>query len=411
MAVTTARRATRLLVYSHDAFGLGNLRRTLKICDQLAKEIPNLSILMVTGSSMANSFRLSPKVDYVKLPCVHRQARNKYVPKYLRTTFKEIHSMREALLSATFEHFRPHIVLVDKVPNGIKGELLKRIQWLKANCPKSKLVLGLRDILDDPDHVRKLWERRKFYDVLDEYYDSIWVFGSAKIYDMVEEYDFPESIAKKMNYCGYIMQSPALRDPLAVRRELGVDPDKKFVLVTAGGGGDGYDVMKTYLRSCKNLLNDDADPQRKFESVLVLGPDMPAHRQERLRNRAKVTPGIAKVLEFSTDMFNYMNAADLVVCMGGYNTMCEILSLEKQAIVVPRVAPVNEQWIRARRMQALGLVDVIHPDELTPEEMGSKVIHGLYDAPERPLTGDILDTEGLPAISRFVEDEIRGRYA
>lgn len=140
MAVSTARRPTRLLVYSHDAFGLGNLRRTLKICEQLAKEIPDLSILMVTGSSMANSFRLSPKVDYVKLPCVHRQARNKYVPKYLRTTFKEIHGMRESLLFATFQYFKPHIVLVDKVPNGIKGELLKSIEWLKANHPKSKPV-------------------------------------------------------------------------------------------------------------------------------------------------------------------------------------------------------------------------------------------------------------------------------
>ena len=128
-------------------------------------------------------------------------------------------------------------------------------------------------------------------------------------------------------------------------------------------------------------------------------------------NRAKQTPGVVKVLEFSTEMFNYMNAADLVVCMGGYNTMCEILTLEKQAIVVPRVAPVNEQWIRARRMQALGLVDVIHPEELTPEEMGTKLMQGLFEHSERPATGDLLDTEGLPRISRFVADEIRGRLA
>ena len=229
---------------------------------------------------------------------------------------------------------------------------------------------------------------------------------------MVEEYEFPESIAKKMNYCGYIMQSPALRAREAVRRELGVDPDKKFVVVTAGGGGDGYDVMKTYLRTCKALLGGrNADPERAFQSLLVLGPDMPPHRRERLMNRAKQTPGIVKVFEFSTEMFNYMNAADLVVCMGGYNTMCEILTLEKQAIVVPRVAPVNEQWIRARRMQALGLVDVIHPQELTPEEMGTKLMQGLFEVSDRPATGDLLDTEGLPRISRLVAEEIRGRQA
>lgn len=128
-------------------------------------------------------------------------------------------------------------------------------------------------------------------------------------------------------------------------------------------------------------------------------------------HRANQTPGVVKVFEFSTEMFNYMNAADLVVCMGGYNTMCEILSLEKQAIVVPRVNPVNEQWIRARRMQALGLVDVIHPEELTPEEMGTKIQQGLFDAPDRPDLGTLLDREGLPTISRIVADEIRGRFA
>ena len=320
--------------------------------------------------------------------------------------------MRESLLLATFQYFRPHLVLVDKVPNGIKGELTKSIAWLKENHPKSKLILGLRDILDDPGHVRKLWERRKFYEVLDNYYDSIWVFGSAKIYDMVEEYDFPESIAQKLNYCGYIMQSPALRDPEAVRRELGIDPDKKFVLVTAGGGGDGYDVMKTFLKTSKNLLGAaTSGSDRSFQSLLVLGPDMPKHRQERLMMRAKQTPGVVKVLEFSTEMFNYMNAADLVVCMGGYNTVCEILSLEKPAIVVPRVAPVNEQWIRARRMHALGLVDVLHPEELTPEELGAKIMRGLFEAQPRPKTADVIERDGLPRISQIVAEQIRGRMA
>src|SRR5262245_54927098 len=212
MPVPASRSASRLIVYSHDAFGLGNIRRTLKICDQLSKEIPDLSILLLTASAMVHSFRHSPKIDYIKLPCVHRQARNKYIAKFLRTSFREISQMREELIYASFKGFKPDIVLVDKVPVGIKGELLKSIEWLKANHPTSKVILGLRDILDDPEHVRKLWERSNFYDTLERLYDSIWVFGSAKIYDLVSEYGFPESIGRKLNYCGYIMQSPALRD-------------------------------------------------------------------------------------------------------------------------------------------------------------------------------------------------------
>lgn len=411
MAAAPVRRSTRLIVYSHDAFGLGNIRRTLKICDQLAKEIPDLSILLLTGSPMVHSFRLSPKVDYVKLPCVHRQARNKYIPKYLRTSFSEISTMREDLIFGCFRNFKPDIVLVDKVPVGIKGELVKSIEWLKAEYPESKLILGLRDILDDPEHVRKLWERRNFYDTLERFYDSIWVFGSAKIYDMVNEYGFPESIARKLSYCGYIMQSPALRDPEEVRRELGITSGR-FVLVTAGGGGDGYNLMRAYLKSLRNIrqnLNGDSD--RAVHSLVVLGPDMPLHKKERLLQKVAAAPGLVKVIDFTTEMLNYMSAADLVVSMGGYNTVCEILSLQKRAIVVPRVRPVSEQWIRTRRLEAMGLVDSIHPEKLTPENLSDKILKILFDAKQkdRDIPYRSLDADGLPRISRIMADTVRAR--
>jgi predicted glycosyltransferase len=409
MSTAVSRRSTRLLVYSHDAFGLGNLRRTLKICDQLSKEIPDLSILLITGSAMVQSFRLSSKVDYVKLPCVHRQARNKYVSKFLRTSFAEISGMREQLIAAAFRGFRPDIVLVDKVPTGIKNELLKSIHWLKETNPHAKVILGLRDILDDPEQVRKLWERRQFYDTLERYYDSIWVFGSPSVYDMVAEYGFPPTIASKLNYCGYIMQSPALRDKEEIRRELGF-PDGKFVLVTAGGGGDGYDLMKAYLRSLRHLTRRGAAGEA-IHSLVVLGPEMPTRKKERLLQRVTNAPGVVKILEFSTEILNYMNAADLVVSMGGYNTVCEILTLEKRAIVVPRVRPVTEQWIRTRRMQALGLIDSIHPEKLTPEHMAEKVAAALFDTERKPreMAINVLDVDGLPRISRFVADQVRAR--
>ncbi len=412
MATSPLRCSTRLLVYSHDGFGLGNIRRTLKICDQLSKEIQELSILLLTGSPMVQAFRLSPKVDYVKLPCVHRQARNKYVSKYLRTSFREISQMRDELIFASFKGFKPDIVLVDKVPIGLKGELLRSIAWLKREQPASKVILGLRDILDDPEHVRKLWERKNFFETLDQYYDSVWVFGSAKVYDMVAEYGFPPSIASKLNYCGYLMQSPALRDKDEVRQELGIGSGK-FVLVTAGGGADGYDLMKTYLRSLRTLRQQaNGDPARSVHSVLILGPDMPLHKKQKLLQKHNHAPGMVKIIDFSTEIVNYMNAADLVVSMGGYNTVCEILTLHKPAIVVPRVRPVTEQWIRTRRLEEMGLVDMIHPEQLRPETLAGKMSQLLFEPPKASdQLWDLLDEDGLPSVSRFVAAEVRARTA
>jgi predicted glycosyltransferase len=182
--------------------------------------------------------------------------------------------------------------------------------------------------------------------------------------------------------------------------------------VTAGGGGDGYDLMKAYLKSLRLLharnQEHDGGP---IHSVLILGPEMPIHKKERLLQKVGPAPGVVKVMDFSTEILNYMNAADLVVSMGGYNTMCEILTLEKRAIVVPRVRPVTEQWIRTRRLQALGLVEMLHPEKLTPENLTRKVLEQLSDgAGATPESAwKVLDTNGLPSISRIVAAEVRAR--
>ena len=97
--------------------------------------------------------------------------------------------------------------------------------------------------------------------------------------------------------------------------------------------------------------------------------------------------------------------------MGGYNTMCEILTLQKRALIVPRVRPVTEQWIRTRRMEALGLVDMIHPEQLTAENFARQITRVLFEAPPVPDSSAwrVLGSDGLPAVSRFVAAQMRAR--
>jgi predicted glycosyltransferase len=73
----------RLLVYSHDTFGLGNIRRMLAICEHLLDAIPNLSILLLSGSPMLQGFRIPKNLDYIKLPCLNRGTTGKISAKYL----------------------------------------------------------------------------------------------------------------------------------------------------------------------------------------------------------------------------------------------------------------------------------------------------------------------------------------
>ena len=114
----------RLLTYSHDGFGLGHYRRHLKLATFLREEIPEISVMMITGSSMAHAFRIPPGVDYVKLPCVTKKRNDVYVSKYLPLSFKDIIAIRKRIVLETALAYQPHVFLVDKHPLGMGGEVL-----------------------------------------------------------------------------------------------------------------------------------------------------------------------------------------------------------------------------------------------------------------------------------------------
>ena len=170
-----------------------------------------------------------------------------------------------------------------------------------------------------------------------------------------------------MRFCGYIARELGTRSRASIREELGVGDDR-LVLVSAGGGEDGFELLSTYLSGLT------LTPERKgMRSLLLCGPEMSESQRASLRASAAPHRDVM-VKDFTNDMMSYLDAADLAVCMGGYNTVCEILTLKKRAIIVPRIKPVQEQWIRAERMAKLGLLKTIHPDELTPKRLINMVL-------------------------------------
>src|SRR5205823_9309817 len=103
-------------------------------------------------------------------------------------------------------HFRPSLLVVDNVPGGLKGELEPALRFLKSiSC---RLILGLRDVIDDAERVRTTWAKEGSYHLLDETYDRILVYGVRDVYDTVAEYGFSEEAAEKTRFTGYIGREP-----------------------------------------------------------------------------------------------------------------------------------------------------------------------------------------------------------
>ncbi|MEM0981021.1 MAG: glycosyltransferase [Cyanobacteria bacterium P01_H01_bin.58] len=381
----------KLMVYSHDAFGLGNIRRMVAICDYLLKAIPNVSILVVSGSPALHQLRLPDGLDYIKLPCLGRDEKGKMGVKFLRTELGDALKLRGELICTAAMNFQPDVVLVDKKPNGLWGELQPTLNYLKQSCSQARLVLLLRDILDSPAATIAQWQQDNYYTLAEALYDQIWVVGSPEIFDTPREYQFPPRLSAKTRFMGYIRRGLGFRHANEVRRSLGVTATDRLILVTPGGGGDGFRLVDTYLKA-QNALGRD----QRLISLIVGGPEMPAERKQELLYRIHPQPHL-RWLDFTDDLASYMTAADVVVSMGGYNTVGEILSLQRRAVVVPRTHPVEEQWIRAQRMAELGLFTAIHPDTLTPARLAEALRQELHG--NSPWTDYRLDLNALPRIT------------
>jgi predicted glycosyltransferase len=350
----------RVLIYSHDTFGLGNIRRMLEIARDLVQTSPDVSVLVVTGSPMLHAFRIPARIDYVKLPCLSRNVEGRYGARYLDLSLDATVRLRANLIRSTIADFAPDLILVDKKPFGVEDELSGALADLPVGAARPKLVLLLRDILDSPESTTRVWRKNGCFEAIEAYYDSVLVVGAPEVFDLRREYQFPPFAAAKVEFCGYIARQPGRQTRAEARGTLGVAEHEPLVLVTPGGGEDGHALISHYLDGLRAL-----PVAQRPRSHVVCGPEMGPDERARLHRAAAAMPQVS-VQDFSDDMMSLMAAADVVVSMGGYNTVCELLTQHKRAVVVPRIKPGQEQAIRAERMAARGLLRMLHPDALTP---------------------------------------------
>ncbi len=357
----------KVIIYTHDTFGLGNISRMLSIAEHLNSSVEDISLLLISGSPMLHSFRLSKGIDYVKLPTISRTIQGKYHSRTLGLSIQDSVKMRSNLILSTVTDFRPDIILVDKKPLGLKKELSPTLQFLQQNMPSTRVILVLRDILDAAKTTKKYWKKKGYFDAIDRHYERILILGCKAVYDSSRIYRFPLSCLEKVHYCGYLKKTHShLKSTQWVRNQLGIQQEK-IVLVTIGGGADGEHVLKGFMEFWhKQNLG------KNVHAVVIHGPELSSLAQQHLTEYSKQCKQMT-LLEFTPDLPSFMNAAEVLVCMAGYNTLCEALSLGKRIICIPRVKPVQEQLIRAKRFSQLQLLQYIHPDDLTPEKLAMAV--------------------------------------
>jgi predicted glycosyltransferase len=377
----------RILMYSHDTFGLGHLRRCRAIAHSLVEHARGLSILIISGSTIAGAFDYRARVDFVKIPSVIKLRNGEYTSLDRHIDLQETLMMRQSIIRHTADKFQPDIFIVDKEPLGLRGEVEDTLAYLKTKG--TILVLGLREVMDAPDLLDAEWKQRDVLPKIGRLYDAIWVYGPPDFYNPLTGLDVPESVSSKLQYVGFLQRE------LNAEEIPGHRPEGDYILVTPGGGGDGAELIHNVLHAYQQ------DPELTYKAVIVLGPYMPARQRRKLMKKGMKLASV-KIIEFDNQMEDLVAGAKAVVAMGGYNTYCEILSFDKPALIVPRTVPRQEQLIRARRAAELGLIDMLLPEEAADAHRLAEALKALPARPRPSQSQPKLRLEGLMRISEIV---------
>jgi predicted glycosyltransferase len=385
------RKDTRVLIYSHDTFGLGHLRRCRAIAHSLVGYDRSMSVLILSGSPIIGNFDFRARVDFVRVPGVIKLRNGDYTSLALHIDIEETLAIRASIVQHTADAFDPDIFIVDKEPLGLRGEVAGTLALLKSKG--TPLVLGLRDVLDEPATLRTEWARKRALPALRDLYDEIWVYGDPEIYDPLAGLGLPRMIRDKMRFTGYLRRElPAdARAPTPLNKI-----ETPYLLVTPGGGGDGQEMVDWVLSAY------ETDPGLPHPALLVLGPFMASESQAEFQARADRLPNV-EVITFDAHMESLIDQAIGVVAMGGYNTFCEILSFDKPGLLVPRTVPRKEQYIRASRAQDMGLIRMLVNDGVrSPRDMSTALrFLASQPRPSAAMRPGMMD--GLHTVSQLVD--------
>jgi predicted glycosyltransferase len=384
----------RILMYSHDTFGLGHLRRCRAIAHAIVERFKGVNVIIISGSQIAGAFDFRARVDFVKIPSVIKLYNGEYdsIGEYI--DLEDILMMRKLIIQRTAEAFQPDLFIVDKEPLGLKGELIPTLQMLNGSAAKT--VLGLRDVMDSPRLLEAEWSPKNMLEKISAYYDRVWVYGPKRFWNPLGGLDVPPALEQRLRYVGWLERELPSTQP----SDMHFLPEN-YILVTAGGGGDGIAMMEQVLAAREH------DWQNDYPIVMVLGPFMKSESRERIRLRASRLANV-NVIDFEARLEVLLAHAVGVVGMCGYNTFCEVLSFDRKALFIPRTHPRQEQYIRASRARELGLCEMLTPEEASIPDVMARALRRLPELAQPSLSVERDDLSGLDVICDDIEQLVSG---
>ncbi|MFT0848550.1 glycosyltransferase [Actinomycetaceae bacterium L2_0104] len=380
---------TSVLMYSHDTVGLGHARRNRALAFALAQGLPELTGtpvggLLVAGNPYAASDPLPAGWDWFILPGMTHAGRG-HVPRHLDASAGAVSQFRSLSIRAAASTLQPDLFIVDRHPWGISHELEGTLRQLHANgCA---IVLGLREVIDQPEQAAAEWERLGNPERLGAVFDDVWLYGDPAVHDARTTGELPAVLANMAHATGYLSRGRP--------RDVGTPAEHRpYVLTLMGGGSDGYALAR---------IAAAVRVPAGFDHILITGPQMPDPEVEDLERRAGAGPAAPRIRRSAPNIPALIGDASAVVSMCGYNTATEILASTTPALIVPRSTRRTEQLLRAEALERADAVDLVRLENLD----ATMLERWIASAVTRRVRRDHIDLDGLHSVPALAASLLR----
>ncbi|MBB3462577.1 glycosyltransferase family protein [Rhizobium sp. BK377] len=374
--------APRIFFYVQHLLGIGHIARASRIANALVKD--GLEVTIVTGGLPVPGFP-GEGVRTVELPPVvaSNVGFSGLADADGQAAGEEFLSRRRDLLLQAFEETKPDVVIIEAFPFGrrqMRFELLPLLDAVERASPRPKLLSSVRDILQEN---RKPGRDEETVKLIKDHFDAVLVHGDPDFVRLEDTFPLTAEIAGRLRYTGLVAPPPA------------PEPAETFdIIASAGGGAVGLELIRA-TRGAAALLPAD------ISWLLITGPNLPAADFSTLSEDA---PANVRMVRFRKDFPSLLGGAKVSISQAGYNTVGDLLRTQCRPILIPFVAAgETEQTVRAERLQALGLAEILPEEGLTFEDLKAAVERALA-APLRPATS--LDLDGAAKSASIIRSMI-----
>lgn len=376
----------KVMFYCQHILGMGHLIRSVEIVRGL---IPDFQICFINGGEVIEEFEFPPEIEVINIPAIKTDSEfTELAPVDDSLTMSELETIRTKILLDTCDRFQPDILIIELFPFGRRRfsfELIPLIE--KAKAMGTKIVSSVRDIVVIKQNQQR--HEEKVCRLINKYFDMLLIHGDPNFVKLNLSFSRVNDLTCPVHYTGYVVQP--LPQPQLIA-------NKPIILVSVGGGRFGHDLLECVAYTA-TILKDKIPHHLQVFTGAFSPDEVLVKLQQTTKNLDNIT-----IERYTPNFLNYMQQADLSIGMGGYNTTMNILSTGVKAMMMAFQGNNDkEQETRLKKLDNLGRVKMIQPEDLNPEKFAEQIISYL----QQSKTELSLNLDGVDNTRKYIKHLVK----